>query len=180
MRRETDLPAWTIRIWWSNIKWNGKVRQNVAGDISGAAIKKNFFFRWWKLSHKALSIIFSPPFATKLHSSIDWSSSFVLVGLSRLVVFATSVIKNWMWSEISGDFPLPLVSGSGMLSRPTPPPHKSLLASKNRLSSSSFRLLRHELIVFGVCVDSDVADIDVDNAKTGESFFRFLQLSLET
>lgn len=34
--RETDLPACTTCICRSNIKWNGKIRQKVFGDIKGS------------------------------------------------------------------------------------------------------------------------------------------------
>lgn len=79
MTRETDFPAWTIRIWRSNIRWKGKTWQNICGETSGC----------WATNSKS--------------SGGSRSNSFV--DLTLLGVFGVfgvtgpiSVIKNWIWS----------------------------------------------------------------------------------
>lgn len=77
--RETDLPACTIFIVRSNIRWNGKTWQKIWGETSGSA-------------------------ATSSKSS-SGSNSFenftLLLGVFGVfgVTDPISVIKNWMWSD---------------------------------------------------------------------------------
>lgn len=77
--RETDLPAWTIRICRSNMRWKGNTWQKIWGETRGSV-------------------------ATSSKSS-GGSRSKSLVALALLGVFGVlgvtgpiSVIKNCMWS----------------------------------------------------------------------------------
>ena len=77
--RVTDFPAWTIRIWRSNIKWKGNTWQKICGETRGCA-------------------------ATSSKSSGNSrSNSFVFFALLGVLgVFGVagpiSVMRNWIWS----------------------------------------------------------------------------------
>lgn len=77
--RETDFPAWTIRIWRSNIRWKGKTWQNICGETSGC----------WATSSKSSG-------GSRSNSFVD----FALLGVFGVfgVTGPISVIRNWMWS----------------------------------------------------------------------------------
>lgn len=76
MTRETDLPAWTMRICLSNIRWNGKTWQKICGETSGSAATSSKSSGWSRSNSLALFGVFG------------------VFGVAR----PTSVMRNWTWS----------------------------------------------------------------------------------
>lgn len=83
--RETDFPAWTIRIWRLNIRWNGNTWQKICGETSG----------WAATSSKS--------------SGGSRSNSFDGVFGVFGVTGPISVIRNWTWSATSSVLRLRIV-----------------------------------------------------------------------